>query len=181
MSEKGYVKIDRGITSHWVWEDKPFSKGQAWIDLILLANHKDVKQESGSTVKIFKRGTVNRSILFLAHRWGWNPKTVRKFINALKSDEMVVSEGSTQGTTITIENYDKFQNKGQRSGQANGQRYGQRRVNAMDTNNNDKRMIKNEKEKTFPVSEYGFDPSEEMTPEQLDIYFKWKKANDVAI
>lgn len=180
MSDKGFVKIDREIMEHWVWEDKPFSKGQAWIDLILLANHKDVKRIQGGKVVMFKRGTVNRSILSLAKRWGWNPKKVRNFINTLKNDEMVLSEGTTQGTTIIIENYGKFQNKGQRNGQQSGQHEGQRWDNGVPTNKNDKNE-KNEKEKTFPVSEYGFDPSEEMTPEQLDIYFKWKKANDVAI
>lgn len=39
----GWIKIHRDILYHEIWSDKPFSKGQAWIDLILLANHSDNK------------------------------------------------------------------------------------------------------------------------------------------
>jgi hypothetical protein len=35
---KGFVSIHREIMDHWIWQDKPVSKGQAWVDLILLAN-----------------------------------------------------------------------------------------------------------------------------------------------
>jgi len=44
MAKSGYIKIDRGILKHWLWEDKPFSKGQAWIDLLLLAVWKESKE-----------------------------------------------------------------------------------------------------------------------------------------
>jgi hypothetical protein len=40
---KGYVSIHREIFDHWVWKEKPFSRGQAWIDLIMMANHCDAK------------------------------------------------------------------------------------------------------------------------------------------
>ena len=31
----GWIKVSRAIQEHWVWDEKPFSKGQAWIDLLL--------------------------------------------------------------------------------------------------------------------------------------------------
>ena len=46
----GWIKIHRDILYHEIWSDKPFSKGQAWIDLILLANHSDMGQKKGSVV-----------------------------------------------------------------------------------------------------------------------------------
>ncbi len=36
---KGYVSIHREIMDHWVWQDRPVSKGQAWVDLIMPVNY----------------------------------------------------------------------------------------------------------------------------------------------
>ena len=39
----GWIKLDRQICDHWLWKDQPFSYGQAWVDLLLNANHKPAK------------------------------------------------------------------------------------------------------------------------------------------
>ena len=40
MSKKsGYISLYRSIQKHPLWEDKPFTKGQAWIDLLLRASY----------------------------------------------------------------------------------------------------------------------------------------------
>lgn len=41
---KNFLPLNRSIQKHWLWNEKPFSKGQAWIDLILLANYEDTKR-----------------------------------------------------------------------------------------------------------------------------------------
>lgn len=126
---EGWIKLHRQIADHWLWDEKPFSKGQAWIDLILLANHKDEKFPYKDKVVVGERGKVYRSILYLSERWGWNRKTTNKFISQLESDGMVTTERTTHGTTITIVNYSFFQicgtTKGQPSGQPDGQQSGQ--------------------------------------------------------
>ena len=43
MDLQGWVSVHRQIQNHWLWTDKPFSKGQAWIDMLMLANHVDNK------------------------------------------------------------------------------------------------------------------------------------------
>lgn len=110
--KKGWVKIYRQITEHWVWEDKPFSKGQAWIDLVLLASHKDKKFQSMGKVIDGKRGEIHRSILSLSRRWGWDRRKVRRFLDGLEMDGMVSLNSTTHGTTITIINYSVFQDTG---------------------------------------------------------------------
>ncbi len=112
----GYFKIDRQLLDHWVWNEKPFSKGQAWIDLIGLANFKDDKTVYQGKVIECKRGTVYRSISFLANRWGWSRKKTRSYLRALESDEMVTIKVTTHRTTVTIENYGKFQDTGTTKG-----------------------------------------------------------------
>ena len=105
----GYFVIDRQIFDHWLWDDKPFSKGQAWIDLIGLANYEDSKTPYKGEVITCKRGTVNRSISYLARRWGWSREKTRTFLALLASDNMVELKATTNRTTITLINYGKYQ------------------------------------------------------------------------
>lgn len=109
----GWIKVDRAITEHWVWSDKPFSRGQAWIDLLLLANHKD---ESfvwrGKTIDA-KRGEICRSVSFLAERWGWSRKKTKLFLDRLQLDQMVDLNCTPQRTSIIVSNYAKYQDKRQ--------------------------------------------------------------------
>ena len=70
-AKQGYVKIYRKLQDHWLWQDKPFSRGQAWIDLILLANHKDgTAVMDGSKVEV-PTGCLVTSLRKLGDRWGW--------------------------------------------------------------------------------------------------------------
>lgn len=129
---KGYIAIFRDIMDHWTWKQKPFSKGQAWIDLILLATHKTEKKPYKDKIIEYERGKIYRSELEFSTRWGWNRKTVHLFLKQLESDGMIAVRWTTQGTTITIINYDFYQNPETKDGQRNGQRNGQRRDNVMD-------------------------------------------------
>ena len=106
----GWIVISRQLQEHWLWDEKPFGKGQAWIDLLFLANYKDKKKICKGEIVTCKRGDVNYSISFLADRWGWDRKTVRRFLAVLESDGMVTVSATTQRTTITIENYDLYNN-----------------------------------------------------------------------
>lgn len=122
----GYFKVDRKIFDHWLWEDQPFSRGQAWIDLIGLANYEDGKTPYKGKVISCKRGTVNRSISYLATRWGWSREKTRNFLKLLESDNMVTIKATTNRTTITIVNYGKFQDQPTTNQATNRQRTLQR-------------------------------------------------------
>ena len=121
MAKKdGYVIIERSICDHWLWDDKPFSRGQAWIDLIMMANYKDGEVLKGNRIITFERGTVVTSIDTLAERWGWGRKKTAGFIKLLEKSEMVTKKGTTKGTTLTLVNYDKIQSRGSTEGLVKG-------------------------------------------------------------
>ena len=107
----GWIKLDRKIQDHWLWQKKPFSEGQAWIDLIMLANHEDEKFMYRGRLVNGKRGTVYRSMLSLSERWGWSRKKVKRFLSVLESDGMLTINATTQDTTICLINYGIFQDK----------------------------------------------------------------------
>lgn len=105
----GWISIHRTLQKHWLWKDKPFSKGQAWIDLIMLANHEDCRFPHGNQLIDVKRGDVITSELKLADRWGWSKTKVRNFLELLKNDSMIVKKTDQKKTTLSIVNYGVWQ------------------------------------------------------------------------
>lgn len=109
MADKGWIKLNRQIMDHWTYEDKPFNRSMAWIDLLLLADHKTHKSLWRGKLTEFKRGDVNISLTELSHRWGWSRDKVRNFISDLEHDGMVALKATTHRTVLTIVKYDDFQ------------------------------------------------------------------------
>lgn len=105
----GWIKVSRDILEHWLWNDKPFSKGQAWIDILLQANHSDKKILIGGEVTELKRGEFIISERKLVDRWGWSKSKVRSFLEILENDSMIVKKTDQKKTTINVVNYEHFQ------------------------------------------------------------------------
>ena len=108
-TDKGYIKVYRDIRDHWLWEDKPFSKGQAWIDLLMMVNHEDKKLMFDNEVVVCKRGMTFTSLRKLSDRWGWSPGKVDRFLKILKSEIMIREERNSRRTIISIVNYGDYQ------------------------------------------------------------------------
>ena len=132
MAKSGYIKIDRGILKHWLWEDKPFSKGQAWIDLLLLAVWKESKELYRGELVERTPGEIFCSIEWLADKWGWNRKTVMRFLDVLERDNMITQTRTKKGTTITIVNWTVYQTQGTTQGTSEGQAAGHANGHARD-------------------------------------------------
>jgi hypothetical protein len=113
MSAGGWVAIHRQLADHPIWTQERFTRGQAWVDLILLASYADHVSLRGTEALTVTRGQVLTSQVRLAARWGWNRKTVRGFLEALKAAAMADIETSratdTGYTIITLRNFKRFQ------------------------------------------------------------------------
>lgn len=146
MSDKGWIKLYRQLQECPMWYSERFSKGQAWVDLLLLANHKDKKILFNGEMIVIKRGQYLTSMVKLAEKWKWNRKTVSSYLNVLEKDKMITKLSDNSKTLITIENYEIYQCTdeeygqpiGQPIGQGYGQPIGQQMDNPLDTNKNDK-------------------------------------------
>ncbi|MDU1409801.1 DnaD domain protein [uncultured Finegoldia sp.] len=107
----GWISIHRKIQDNIIWNDKPFNRGAAWIDLIMLANHENKKIIfNGSMVEI-KRGEKITSLRKLSERWGWSRGKTKKFLNLLKDENMIEFKTDHQKTTYKIVNYNVYQNE----------------------------------------------------------------------
>lgn len=113
MSDIGWISIHRKIAGHWVWEGKPFSYGQAWIDILLECNHGTRKQLIKNRLITTNRGQSSNSVKTWAGRFGWNYDATRHFIELLKSDNMVTTESAGVTTILTVCNYDTYQDGSQ--------------------------------------------------------------------
>lgn len=107
--KQGWISVHRQLREHWLWDDKPFSKGQAWIDLLMLASHTDNKFLLGNELVEVKAGSFITSIEKLRKKWGWSNTKVVSFLKLLENDGMITKKSDTKKTAITIENYSFYQ------------------------------------------------------------------------
>ena len=108
MTRQGWVAIHRQIQDHWLWEDKPFCKSSAWIDMLLLANHEDKKFALGNELVEVKQGSFITSEVKLMERWGWGKGKTRAFLDLLQKDGMIIKISDRKKTTINIVNYSDY-------------------------------------------------------------------------
>lgn len=109
MANEGWVKIYRSLSEHWLWEDKPFSKGQAWIDLLLLVNHSERKTLIDGRLETVNTGQTITSTRKLCDRWGWSNTKVRNFLKLLENESMISIKNDSKKTVINVVNYSAYQ------------------------------------------------------------------------
>lgn len=115
---KGWVSIWRNIQDHELWKDKPFAEGQAWIDLIMMANHEDGECRFRNETIHVKRGSFVCSELKLMKQWGWSKEKLRRFFRYLEQEGMISKKAvQRRHTVVSILNYDLFQRADQFSDQ----------------------------------------------------------------
>jgi len=107
----GWILLYRSLQEHWLWKEKPFSRGQAWIDLIFTVNHENKKVPFDGGFITVKRGQTVTSLRKLSERWGWSVGKVSRFLNVLETDKMLTRNSDTKKTVLTIENYKDYQDK----------------------------------------------------------------------
>ena len=108
--KNGFIKLHRQIQDNWLWKsDEPFDKRSAWIDLILMANWEESTHLINGQLVKQRRGEVLTSIGYLAKRWKWSMNKVRRFVEQLTAEGMVRANGTSYGTSLSIEKYAFFQ------------------------------------------------------------------------
>lgn len=141
MINDGWICVHRSLLEHPLWMNgTPFSEGQAWVDLMLMANHEDKEIKVNSDPLIVHRGQRFTSVRKLAERWGWSRDKVTRYLGYLVRSGMILKDATHNGTLLTLVKYDFFQNretpKKTRSGRARDV-LGTRSGRGQGTNNND--------------------------------------------
>jgi len=94
-------------------ERRTFSKFEAWIDMLMEAQHNEEPQQItiGMKVLVCNYGESLKSNVTWSKRWNWTESKVRRFLKLLKNMKQIdyKSEGIT--TRITIINYATYDPK----------------------------------------------------------------------
>jgi hypothetical protein len=106
---KGWIKIHRCLLENPIYNCEPFDRTHAWIDLLLLANHKEgYFYKRGIRVDV-KEGQVGYDIDSLGKRWKWSRGKVERFLNSLENDKNIVRQKNNVTTLISIVKYKEYQ------------------------------------------------------------------------
>lgn len=180
----GWISIDRSIQNHWLFKEKrTFSKFEAWIYLLMEANHSKAKVPIGNQIVTVERGQRLTSILTLSDLFNWSRFKVKTFLDLLESDGMLEVKTTSKYTLITIVNYDFYQSEQGRNQHQNDikptskqhqsninptSKQHQTNTNNNDNKDNNEKNMNNEKKKVtafdfFQDNGFGF-----ITPYNLD-------------
>jgi hypothetical protein len=110
----GWIKLHRRMVHSQHWLSEPFTRGQAWVDLLMLANFETGYLRIGGELIEIKRGQCGWSQLKLAERWKWSRGKVDRFLDELSSnpiDRKIELKTGNRNTIITICNYDRYQDE----------------------------------------------------------------------
>lgn len=146
----GRIKLHRKLLDNDLWGSEPFTRGQAWVDLILLANHKPGYIYVRDHKINLKRGDVGWSQNRLSERWSWSRTKVRGFLDMLEKEHQVKQIKSKSYTVIRLINYKDYQRNEDKktTGKQQKDNSSTTEKQQKDTNNNDKN-VKNVKEDTI--------------------------------
>lgn len=130
MSNNGWIKLHRKIMDTPEWLAEPFTRAQAWVDLLLLANYETGFIRKRGVMIAVERGQVGYSEDALAARWKWSRGKVRRFLSELTRLSRIVrriSEKTVQKKTsvsglIQIINYDEYQANSTENGTEDGRK-----------------------------------------------------------
>ncbi|HCZ1137884.1 TPA: DnaD domain-containing protein [Staphylococcus aureus] len=180
----GWISIDRSIQNHWLFKEKrTFSKFEAWIYLLMEANHSEAKVPIRNQIVTVERGQRLTSILTLSDLFNWSRFKVKTFLDLLESDGMLEVKTTSKYTLITIVNYDFYQSEQGRNQHQNDikptskqhqsninptSKQHQTNTNNNDNKDNNEKNVNNEKKKVtafdfFQDNGFGF-----ITPYNLD-------------
>ena len=109
MGSRGWIKLHRRIQDHWIYqEERTFSRYEAWLDLIMLANHKDNRSLIDGELITVEKGSFITSKRKLGTRWKWSNTKVNNFLSLLEQDKMIIQKSDTKKTVVTIVKYEVY-------------------------------------------------------------------------
>ena len=104
---EGWIKIERAILDHWIFQDAEYFR--AWMYILLTVNHEDRTILVNHTPTKIKRGTMLTSIAKLAEKLGWSRSKTHRYIKLLISEKMITKSGTPSGTLLTVVKYGFYQ------------------------------------------------------------------------
>lgn len=169
---KGWIKLHRSTFDNDLWTAEPFTKGQAWVDLIGHANHRPASIWIRGIEVTVDRGQLAWSELTMEGRWKWSRGKVRRYLRMLQDRGMIEQQKTKLTTIITVCKYEVYQAEqpterttGDTTGETTGETTdGQQTDNRRYTNKNVKNEENGKKTDKPPRSPKGDDVNYDSWP-----------------
>jgi hypothetical protein len=161
----GWIKLYRQIQDNPLYFSEPFTRSSAWIDLLLLANHKEAYFYKRGVKVDVKIGQIGYDIDTISKRWKWSRGKVERFLKTLENENQIVRQKSNVTTLISIVNYKEYQTDDKANSKPNSKANGQQTVKQTDTNKNDKNENNENKYRAFANLSLSFSEFEKLESE----------------
>lgn len=116
---QGWISLHRKVKEHWIFEEnKPSTKFEAWIDILMMAYYKDNKKLWNNQLITVKRGQCITSLRTLAEQWKWSKHKVDNYLALLEEEGMIITQRDSRKTLLTVVKYDFYQSIYSKRGQS---------------------------------------------------------------
>lgn len=110
QENQGYISLHRKVMQNFLFKEKrAFSKFEAWLYLLMNANHTDTKVLLGNQLINVKKGSFITSEIKLMAEFSWSKSKLRTFLSLLESQSMIEKVTDSKKTTLTIVKYSDYQ------------------------------------------------------------------------
>ena len=107
---KGWISLHRKILDNPILtRGRAYSRFEAFVYMLLKANHKDNKSVIGNQLIKIKKGSFLTSQKKLMKEFNWGISRLRAFLKLLQDDGMIVVKSNAISTMVTINNYSDLQ------------------------------------------------------------------------
>ena len=149
----GWFSVDRKLLESDLWLSEPFTRAQAWIDLVGFARFEPGHIRIKGIRVDLARGQVGLSEVSLGKRWRWSRGKVRRYLKELEYDQRIIQQKTNVTTLITIVNYDIYQTCSTTNRTTNGAASGTADRTTNETQNNKGNNSNNENTSSWAVGE----------------------------
>ena len=107
---KGWISLHRKILDNPILtRSRTYSRCEAFVYMLLRANHKENKVVIGNQLIKVKKGSFITSQKQLMIEFNWGTSRLRSFLELLREDKMIEVKSNAISTHITINNYSELQ------------------------------------------------------------------------
>ena len=100
---KGWISLHRKILDNPILSrSRTYSRFEAFVYMLLKANHKDNKVVIGNQLIKIKTGSFLTSQKKLMKEFNWGISRLRAYLKLLQDDDMIVVKSNEISTMITI-------------------------------------------------------------------------------
>ena len=177
---KGWISLHRKILDNPILtRSRTYSRFEAFIFMLLSANHKENKVIIGNQIVKVKKGSFISSQKKLMLIFNWGSTKLRAFLTMLENDKMIKLNINKVSTQISILNYDTYQSNGtQTEHKQNTSRTQTETNNKANKVNNDNNIKIRESEFINKVLAEGIKRTPIVDPDTLkEFYNYWTEAN----